>query len=290
MNIILKSFKQAFSFYKLYFLVWFLSLLAAWPLFSAIQNALAGNLGMTNVPGEWLQNFNLGYLFEIAVNQPSLAWMTTQGVRATAIVFVLVAVLTSAGTFGIFRELSKGPVDGRFLANFLRLSGTFFGRFFRIGLWVVTCVLLALLPLMAGSIGAIIAVPLVSFILINADVTRIRVVENGEKGMTRHFFTTMPFVLRNLGVFIGYYLVSVVTIALGLGLYRLLDNFITPASVSLIFLMVMIQQSLILFRSTMRIQIISMATMLYDKRKPLPVPEEPVIQLPTNDSTLPNPA
>jgi hypothetical protein len=254
-NMFIQSLRFASRRKKMIFLLWFLSFLFSLPVFYTIHQGLKGYLTGSRVPAEWMHQFNANYLVEMIVDQPTLPQTFVPLVFAVSLISLLLSVFTTAGMAGvIYKDTTHLQQDKSFLPAFFENAGQYVGRFFRNFLWTLVLSVISLVFAAFGVWGFVISALLVCVWIMASDVAKIRLIAENSTRVTRIYFPSLVWVLKNLAGVGGIYLLNLVLLAAGFAIYKIVDQAFDPNAVGKILLLFVVQQLFIGFRSLMRIQ------------------------------------
>lgn len=269
-KIFIRAFKITLKQKKMISLLWVVSLLFALPAFWVIHRSLNSYFGGRQVASAWLNGFDFNYLLEMINDFPTIT-MTVNGLAAGLMfLFLIVSLFLTGGMIGsLYSIVQTGdPADGKFAETFFQFSGKFFFRYLRVFIWTSLLSIFSFVFLMINSYAGIITVLLIALWVMTSDMTKIRLFSDNSGKVTRVYFSSLKWVLKNLLPMSGIYLINFLVLAIGFFLYKTVDNAFTPHSAFMILIMFLLQQLFVLFRTMIRIQIFGSAICLWIEKSP----------------------
>ncbi len=272
LKIFSRSLTVVFSHRKMIGLLWFFSFLFSLPVFWVLHRTLAGYFDRTPVAAEWLHQFNANYLLEMIIDQPSLPQTAVSLVLSVTIVYLLVGVLLAGGVAGVVFNFIFHPENEQknFLSAFFEFGGKYYWRFFRVFLLTLVMSALSFVFAFLGAAGFLAATFLAGIWIMTNNVTKIRLMSDNSFGVTKTYFASLVWILKNFWSMMGIYFLNLIFLALGFTLYKVIDLSFTPDSTGKIALMLLLQQLFVLFRSLVRIQFFTGAVMVWKSKANAP--------------------
>jgi len=256
-NLFLQAVRDTWSRKRMIVLVWGVTLLFSVPAFWAVQRPLRSHFGMTSVPDEWLTQFNANYLLEMLVEQPLFFQTVTSVLTAMGLLYLLVSILLSGGVVGGLQ--TKSP--DKFFARFIGDGGKFFGRFLRLFLWTLLLSAASLIFLLIPVAGILFVTVALGITRCASDIAKFRLAADAGFKVTKTYFSSLGWVVKNFFRVASVYLMSLLMLLAAFAIYRLADP--TPHSVVTILWMFLLQQAFVLFRTSIKIQMLASARLLW---------------------------
>ncbi len=280
-KIFIQSLKLTWNEKRMAALLWSVSFLIALPSFWTVQRSLNSYFSGRTVASEWLhEGFDFNHLLEMINDFPSITVTFNSVIAATLVLFVIASVFLAGGIIGRLRTLTAdAPVTQGFSASFSHYGGSFFFRYLRVFLWTALLGFVSLVFMMIGGFASLLTIASIALWIVVADVTKVRLMTENSSQVTKTYFSSLVWVLKNFLPAAGLYLLNFLVLAVGFFIYKLLDNALTPDSIFMILLMFLWQQVFIFFRSAMKIQFLSCTLLLWNSR-PVKL-ETPVAETPT---------
>ncbi|MCK5146719.1 hypothetical protein KAR48_08175 [bacterium] len=279
----LTGMKTVFSNKKLWALLFGIQLLFAAIALSPIKAEFNDMLGNRLIGQELLEG-NTGHVFvEFIIHHATALSLGMKVILMVGMLYLLATIFLNGGIIGCFIENRKFNA-GAFFGD----AGAFFGRFFRLFLFSLVFLLLAillyvgfdkLLMLFKGdSEVALLILKVIGFIFLGFwilfiqmvfDYAKIRTVHEDRKGMFKTGLSAWVFVFKHLGKTLGlYYLISIVGLTLFL-LFAMGSTF-NPANTGItIFLLLLWQQLHSFLRIGVRMAFLASESSLYTFQAPI---------------------
>ena len=253
---------------KMISLLWAVAFLFSLPAFWVVQKSLNSYFTGRQVASEWLNGFDLNYLFEMINDFPTITQSINGLVGGSLLLFLVVSIFLTGGVIGRLYKIVAGEAaaDSEFAGPFFQFSGKFFFRFFRVFLWTLLLSVVSFAFMMIGTYAGIITALLIALWVITSDITKIRLLSGDSTKVTKVYFSSLVWVLKNVLPLSGIYFLNFVILALGFFLYKTLDNAFTPDAGYKIFLMFLSQQVFVFFRTVIRVQIFGSAICLWNEK------------------------
>lgn len=276
-----RSLRTTWSEKKMAALLWFVALLAAVPSFWTIHRSLNSYFGGRAVASEWLHGFNLNYFIEMINDFPTITTNFNAVIISSFILFLVVTLFLTGGIIGRLQLVaSQGtPSNPGFNESFFQSGGKFFFRYLRVFSWTILLSFISLVFMMIGGYAGLLTAALIAFWMIVSDMTKIRLMAEGSGKVTKTYFSSVVWVLKNFLPVAGIYLLNFIALAAGFFIYKLVDNSIAPDSSLMIIIMFIWQQIYVFFRSFIRIQFLGSAVLVWIERPAIsesPASETPI--------------
>ncbi|MBL7995311.1 hypothetical protein JNM05_08055 [bacterium] len=264
-SIFARSLRTTLQQKKMMSLLWAISFLFAFPGFWITHRTLNSYFGGRQVAGEWLHQFNLSYLLEMINDLPSLIPATNALFFGSALLFLVVTIFLTGGIVGkLIQAVSGDSSNGEgFAPSFFSLSGKFFFRILRVFLWTTLLSLVSFAFMMIGGYAGLITAALIAVWIMTSDITKIRLVSDDSGKVTKTYFSSFIWVMKNIPSVALVYLLNFFLLVMTFALYKFLDNALIANGILKIFLMVVIHQMFVFFRGAIRIQMFTSAILLW---------------------------
>ena len=260
---------------KMMSLLWAISLIFALPGFWTVHRSLRSFFGGRQVASEWLHQFNISYLLEMINDFPTIVPTTNALFLGSALLFLVVTIFLTGGIIGMLIQNVSGnsPTQEIFLSSFFGFSGKFFFRISRVFLWTLLLSLVSFTFMMIGGYAALITAALIALWIMTSDITKIRLVSENSGRVTKTYFSSFVWVIKNVPSVASVYLLNFILLVMAFALYKLVDNALIANGMLKIFLMVIIHQIFVFFRGAIRIQMFSSAVFLWNAKLKAAAPE-----------------
>lgn len=268
-NIFLYSWKQALRFYPLAVWLWFITLVSTLPVFRLVHRSWASYFGSTSIPEEWLRGFEWSVLLEWIYDTEGMISSIFAVWIVMLMIYGLVMIWANGGIIGTLTEENKeAKYNPRSL--FFRFShhgGRLFGRYFRLAVLTIPLIILSFIPLAFGWVGVVFTFLFILVWVMASDLTKMHIAQSDTDLVFKSFFHALYFLLRHGHQVLAVYALAWIALILVYGIYYLLDDAIIPDSGWKIFLMILIQQLWIFWRSLVRVQLFSALSQISDPTK-----------------------
>ncbi|KAB2881120.1 hypothetical protein F9K33_02645 [bacterium] len=267
-SIFARSLKITLQQKKMMGLLWALSIIFAFPVFWTLHRSLNSFFGGRQVASEWLHQFNISYLLEMINDFPTIIPTTNALFFGSALLFLLVTIFLTGGIIGkLIQTVSENSSDQEsFLTSFFGFSGKFFFRIFRVFLWTLLLSLVSFAFMMIGGYAVLITAALIAVWIMTSDITKIRLISENSGAVTKTYFSSFIWVMKNVPSVALVYLINFIMLVLAFALYKLADNALIANGILKIFLIVIIHQMFVFFRGAIRIQMFSSAIFLWNAK------------------------
>ncbi len=259
LKIWVNSLRSAWSNRKLITVYWLLTLLISFPGYWGIHRTMTSYFDITGVPRIWQFGWDTNYLLEMLTNTPFGQTMSSL-MSGVILLGVVLYLALSGSVIGFLRN----PEKLKWSAVDFKFAGIYFFRFFRVMLLTILTIGVSGAFVMIPVVGVIIAGLFILFFIVHNDVVKIFVVKDESHSIFGMYFKTLGWTVKNFAGLGINYLLTIVFTLVAFGVYLGLDHSFEANSGLKIFMMFMIQQGWIWFRSAMKIQILMIANAYVD--------------------------
>lgn len=289
-KIFISAFKITLKQKKMITLLWGVSFLFALPAYWVMQKSLSSYFGGRQVASAWLKGFDFNYLLEMINDFPTINQSFNGLIAGSLFLFLIVSIFLTGGVIGRLYKIIKGEAaaDGEFAGPFFQFSGEFFFRFLRVFLWTLLLCMISFVFMMIHTYAGVITLLLISLWVITSDITKIRLFSDDSSKITKVYFSSMIWVLKNFISVSGIYLLNFIILAFGFFLYKILDNALTPDTGFKIFVMFLLQQLFVFYRAVIRVQIFGSAIGMWNERPLISEQKQPAVpEIAASEQTQP---
>ncbi|HNI12751.1 MAG TPA: hypothetical protein PLL93_16545, partial [bacterium] len=237
-------------------MLWFTTLITAIPGYVMAYRTMGQYFGRTEVPSLWKNGFELNYLFDLMIDQPSAGTIISSVFGGAAIVSLILMIFL---TGGIVAALIHPNEQNHFWHN----CGKYFGRFFRLFLWNAVFVMIGIALIPTYEYGWIITVILSGTAIMAGDIAKIRIVYNAHYSVTRMYFQSWKWVWQHVHHISALYIVNGIAFVAVFALYKYLDNGFVANNGLKLLMMIVLHQLFVYFRAMMRIQFLAAPVALW---------------------------